>query len=490
MLAMGAELGHSQGGNNNAYAQDNATSWIDWSKADAALIAFIGRLTASAPRPSRAVARRLADRRAVDASGLPDVEWRDAKGRCRQPRSGRRPTATCSSPSSPRAPARRRSRRGRLQSRSPTACCCACRSRARAGAGAFFSTPRRRSAGAAPPLADRARLAAHSTLFLAEVASPTARAARARLRATIDSLAERRGHRRRLVGRHGQAHHRFARDQAGAAGGAGSARRHAGSGARSLGRLVEQTSARRLPFAHLSRINRPRLVPLRYAPGEPDRAIAATVLTEDGRTIEFGAEPGGAENTALADGRTIAERMIALPDLPIGRHRLIVDGVECALVIAPPEAYTPNAALRRRFGVAAQLYAVRRNGPTRELAISRRWARPGRSPANGARPLSASARCTRSFRPIANEPVRTTPPTDGFSRPIYYRRARRLRLAAGRDVRRRAGRRGRGDPRHERRDERRLSCGLGDQAPRARRALRRLRPRPRGGAGRSRVRRL
>ena len=30
MLAMGAETGHSQGGNNNAYAQDNAISWIDW----------------------------------------------------------------------------------------------------------------------------------------------------------------------------------------------------------------------------------------------------------------------------------------------------------------------------------------------------------------------------------------------------------------------------------------------------------------------------
>ena len=30
MLAMGAETGHSQAGNNNAYAQDNALSWIDW----------------------------------------------------------------------------------------------------------------------------------------------------------------------------------------------------------------------------------------------------------------------------------------------------------------------------------------------------------------------------------------------------------------------------------------------------------------------------
>jgi glycogen operon protein len=31
MLLAGDELGHSQGGNNNAYAQDNETTWIDWS---------------------------------------------------------------------------------------------------------------------------------------------------------------------------------------------------------------------------------------------------------------------------------------------------------------------------------------------------------------------------------------------------------------------------------------------------------------------------
>jgi glycogen operon protein len=31
MLLAGDEFGHSQGGNNNAYAQDNATSWLDWS---------------------------------------------------------------------------------------------------------------------------------------------------------------------------------------------------------------------------------------------------------------------------------------------------------------------------------------------------------------------------------------------------------------------------------------------------------------------------
>ena len=34
MLTAGDEIGRSQGGNNNAYAQDNETTWLDWSKAD------------------------------------------------------------------------------------------------------------------------------------------------------------------------------------------------------------------------------------------------------------------------------------------------------------------------------------------------------------------------------------------------------------------------------------------------------------------------
>jgi glycogen operon protein len=46
MLAAGDELGHSQGGNNNPYCQDNATTWIDWSIADDALTDFCARLIA------------------------------------------------------------------------------------------------------------------------------------------------------------------------------------------------------------------------------------------------------------------------------------------------------------------------------------------------------------------------------------------------------------------------------------------------------------
>jgi pullulanase/glycogen debranching enzyme len=46
MLAAGDELGHSQGGNNNAYCQDNATGWIDWAEADQALMGFVAGLLA------------------------------------------------------------------------------------------------------------------------------------------------------------------------------------------------------------------------------------------------------------------------------------------------------------------------------------------------------------------------------------------------------------------------------------------------------------
>ncbi|MBC7618166.1 MAG: glycogen debranching enzyme GlgX, partial [Candidatus Saccharibacteria bacterium] len=45
-LLAGDELGHSQSGNNNAYCQDNAVTWLDWAHSDAALTHFVGGLIA------------------------------------------------------------------------------------------------------------------------------------------------------------------------------------------------------------------------------------------------------------------------------------------------------------------------------------------------------------------------------------------------------------------------------------------------------------
>ncbi|WP_374332041.1 glycogen debranching protein GlgX [Aestuariivirga sp.] len=57
MLTAGDEFGRSQGGNNNAYAQDNATTWLAWDKADQRLIGF----TAALVELRRALAPFFAD---------------------------------------------------------------------------------------------------------------------------------------------------------------------------------------------------------------------------------------------------------------------------------------------------------------------------------------------------------------------------------------------------------------------------------------------
>ncbi|MGI8627521.1 MAG: glycogen debranching protein GlgX [Geodermatophilaceae bacterium] len=46
MLLGGDEIGRSQGGNNNAYCQDNEISWYDWENTDTALLAFTTKLIA------------------------------------------------------------------------------------------------------------------------------------------------------------------------------------------------------------------------------------------------------------------------------------------------------------------------------------------------------------------------------------------------------------------------------------------------------------
>ena len=94
------------------------------------------------------------------------------------------------------------------------------------------------------------------------------------------------------------------------------------------------------------------------APGGGDGQVEC----EDGTVIEWRVEAGEGAAHVLPDGRTGSERLVALPDLPVGRHRLIFGGVECALTVAPAEAFRPESALRKRFGVTAQLYALRRSG--------------------------------------------------------------------------------------------------------------------------------
>jgi glycogen operon protein len=79
MLLAGDELGNGQGGNNNAYAQDNPTGWVTWHKADEDLIAFTARLIAlRRDHPILRQSRFL--HAATRADGIRDVIWRRADG--------------------------------------------------------------------------------------------------------------------------------------------------------------------------------------------------------------------------------------------------------------------------------------------------------------------------------------------------------------------------------------------------------------------------
>ncbi|MGH3050517.1 MAG: glycogen debranching protein GlgX, partial [Gaiellaceae bacterium] len=81
MLLGGDELGRTQGGNNNAWCQDNEISWFDWAAADDELLRFARRLIRL--RREHPVFRRnsFLSGSSPQGSGLPDVWWFRADGR-------------------------------------------------------------------------------------------------------------------------------------------------------------------------------------------------------------------------------------------------------------------------------------------------------------------------------------------------------------------------------------------------------------------------
>ena len=89
MLCAGDEIGHSQGGNNNPYCQDNATTWIDWSKADADLAAFVARVL-ELRRQARPFGMQWYNG-LTDALGLYDLSWLEPDGSALQGEAWRNP---------------------------------------------------------------------------------------------------------------------------------------------------------------------------------------------------------------------------------------------------------------------------------------------------------------------------------------------------------------------------------------------------------------
>ena len=91
MLCAGDELGHTQGGNNNPYCQDNATTWINWGNADDDLIAFTARVL-SLRRQALPFGNHWYSG-LTDPLGLHDLAWLQADGSALQGDAWRDPTS-------------------------------------------------------------------------------------------------------------------------------------------------------------------------------------------------------------------------------------------------------------------------------------------------------------------------------------------------------------------------------------------------------------
>ncbi|BDZ49937.1 glycogen operon protein GlgX homolog [Frondihabitans sucicola] len=88
MILHGDELGRTQRGNNNTYAQDNEISWIDWSTADAELIAFTTALIDLRRKHPTFRRQRYFDGRNVrrgEGDPLPDIVWLTPEGDAMSP---------------------------------------------------------------------------------------------------------------------------------------------------------------------------------------------------------------------------------------------------------------------------------------------------------------------------------------------------------------------------------------------------------------------
>ncbi|WP_210464813.1 glycogen debranching protein GlgX [Rufibacter roseolus] len=75
MMVAGDELGRTQGGNNNAYCQDNEISWLNWAGADKQLLEFSKKLIHFRKNHPVFRRRRWFQGRAIKGQGVEDIAW-------------------------------------------------------------------------------------------------------------------------------------------------------------------------------------------------------------------------------------------------------------------------------------------------------------------------------------------------------------------------------------------------------------------------------
>ena len=490
MLAMGSELGFSQGGNNNAYAQDNATGAIDWRAADASLIAFTTRLIALRRANAGLSRDAFLTGSPFDASQLPDVEWRDANGPMTQSgwndAEGGVFVAVFATP------------QGDGVDRVAVAM-----NRSNADAEVRLPSPRLGMAWRALidthdpetperwlTLADLVRLSARSSLILAE--APTAGGG---LNSgppgveTVDRLANAAGIAAQWSDIGGKRMTVSPESKIALLKALGLDVKSEAQARESLTRLIDETQRRRLPFSLVLRHGEPLVAPLRDAPGKTD----ARIEREDGAAAEWSIDAADGVRRDLPDGRSVSERAIALPTLPIGappshcrRHRMRAH--RRARAGLQSQSGHAQALWRRRPALRPASRGQGRSRPRDRRLFGARSRRRKGGPNRRGLSRRQSAAYAVPAGPGAGEPLLSLGPP--VHRSDLHRRARRGRPAAGRSAERRAC--GVGAAVRRRFGDRvcRVRGGVARQALGARSPKRGVRPSPRGAAKRSNRRQL
>ena len=342
MLVMGDEAGRSQQGNNNAYAQDNALSWVDWAGMDHVLAAFTARLISLRREWAPLSGERTLTGQPVDESGIPDVSWRLADGRTPSPDEWHDPAQetlvavlyaeqqrvivvlhAASMPVEVVLPSPRDRMRWRcaLDTASPERDEC---------------------------VDERLTVAARSVVLLVEGATDVKRPRLGVDSQTLNRLTQEAGIASEWWDVDGNRHD--VPDQTKQA--LLAAMHLPANSPSALGDSLDRlTRAHRRSVPHA--LVTPEGLPVFVALGHRPPAWL-TLLREDG-TIERFPVPSSNEG------------MIILPPQPVGRHRLKPDehaDAACHLTVAPARCYLPPV-LRDgqcRFGVAAHLYTLRRDG--------------------------------------------------------------------------------------------------------------------------------
>ncbi len=392
MLSMGSELGHSQAGNNNAYAQDNAGSWLNWSIADEGLLAWTRRLLQI--RRDFPVLRddRFLTGQPVDVSLIPDVEWSNAVGEPIAPDawqaadenilivtlaeadvSGATTNRVCIVFHRGHVEAHVVLPRSRLGYRWHLIADSGVDDDTGVGiAGALDgrsdppgSSHLTKDDGA---LTDIVTVAPRAVMVLGERRNERAAGnspdpkllARLALAASIAPLWWDVSGRRTVVSP--DTKRALLASMRVPAGTEGEARD-------SLRAISEERDRRALPMALVSNVGEPAVLALGMESLLDRRASWLTIEQEDGEVRRIRIAPDDGELTTVSglDGLPARVWRVGLPPLPMGRHRIRRDDspdITCQLTVAPRRCFLPEPFRSggRRFGISAQLYALRRRG--------------------------------------------------------------------------------------------------------------------------------